>query len=105
MGSRLRGNDVLHLPLERALRHPNVRLLTNAYVERLGTDPTGRVVNSVQVRRGGVAENYSADVVVVSCGAINSLLRLVRRGQSIADRDRQCAARGRSSAGAVGVGR
>lgn len=64
--------------MEPALRHPNVRLLTNAYVERLDTDPTGRVVNGVQVRRGGVAESYSAGIVVVSCGAINSAALLLR---------------------------
>ncbi len=64
--------------MEPALRHPNVTLLTNAYVERLDTDPSGRVVDRVQVQRNGVQETYSADIVVVACGAINSAALLLR---------------------------
>src|ERR687891_2422782 len=61
-----------------ALRHPNVTLLTNAHVERLETDANGRVVTGVVVDRNGERETYSADVVVVSCGATNSALLLLR---------------------------
>ena len=61
-----------------ALMHPNVTLLTDAYVSRLETTPSGREVSTVVVERGGATERYSADVVVVSCGAINSAALLLR---------------------------
>ena len=61
-----------------SLTYPNVTLLTNAYVERLQTSASGREVTSVQVRRDGVDEFYSGDIVVVSCGAINSAALLLR---------------------------
>jgi choline dehydrogenase-like flavoprotein len=61
-----------------ALRHPNVSLLTNAYVTRLETSPTGRAVTGVVVERNGHSERYSADLVVVSAGAINSAALMLR---------------------------
>jgi choline dehydrogenase-like flavoprotein len=61
-----------------ALQHPNVTLLTNAKVERLDTDPSGQTVTAVRVMRNGVPETYSADIVVVSCGAINSAALLLK---------------------------
>jgi choline dehydrogenase-like flavoprotein len=61
-----------------ALAHPNVTLLTRAYVARLETSPSGRQVTGVQVERDGVRETYTADVVVASCGAINSAALLLR---------------------------
>jgi choline dehydrogenase-like flavoprotein len=65
--------------VEPALEHPNVTLLTNAKVTRLETDATGRVVTGVHVERdGGERETFSADIVAVSCGAINSAALLLR---------------------------
>jgi choline dehydrogenase-like flavoprotein len=61
-----------------ALEHPNVTLLTHALVTKLETDPSGRVVTSVHVRREGKAETYRADVIVVACGAVNSAALLLR---------------------------
>jgi choline dehydrogenase-like flavoprotein len=61
-----------------ALKYPNVTLLTNAYVERLITSASGREVTGVVVQRNGASETYSADVVVASCGAINSAALLLR---------------------------
>src|ERR671918_187001 len=61
-----------------ALEHPNVTLLTNSKVERLESDETGHTVTGVVVDRGGERETYRADIVVVSCGAINSALLLLR---------------------------
>ena len=58
--------------------HANLTLLTNAYVERLETDPSGRTVTGVQVLREGQQERYSADIVVVACGALSSALLLLR---------------------------
>ena len=61
-----------------ALAHPNVTLLTGAFVSRLETDPTGREVTRVVVERNGATEAYSADIVVSACGAINSAALLLR---------------------------
>ena len=58
--------------------HDNVSLLTGACVTRLETDRSGRVVTGVFVTRDGAQERYSADIVVVACGAINSALLLLR---------------------------
>ncbi|MDE1920202.1 MAG: GMC family oxidoreductase [Candidatus Omnitrophica bacterium] len=61
-----------------AMAYPNVRLLTGALVSRLECDPSGRTVTTVHVERNGVKEEYSADIVAVSCGAINSAALLLR---------------------------
>jgi choline dehydrogenase-like flavoprotein len=61
-----------------ALQQPNVTLLTNAYVSSLETSPSGREVTAVHVERNGRQEVFSADIVVVSCGAINSTALLLR---------------------------
>jgi choline dehydrogenase-like flavoprotein len=58
--------------------YPNLTLLTNAYVSRLRTDAGGRSISGVEVTRHGVAEQYSADIVVVACGALSSALLLLR---------------------------
>jgi choline dehydrogenase-like flavoprotein len=81
-------SDAQTMCVDPALRYPNVTLLTNAYVTRLGTSASGREVTSVYVRRmtGSVApasserpeDIFSADLVVVSCGAINSAALLLR---------------------------
>ncbi|HXS54265.1 MAG TPA: GMC family oxidoreductase [Usitatibacter sp.] len=70
--------DAQVICVEPALKHPNVTLLTRAYVKRLETDASGRTVTHVLVDRDGTAEEYSADLVVVSCGAINSAALLLR---------------------------
>jgi choline dehydrogenase-like flavoprotein len=59
-------------------RHPNATLLTGAYVSRLETSRSGRAVTGVVVERDGATERYTADVVVVSAGAINSAALLLR---------------------------
>jgi choline dehydrogenase-like flavoprotein len=61
-----------------ALRHPNVTLLTGALVRRLETSPSGHEVTGVLVERQGAVERYTADIVVVACGAINSAALLLR---------------------------
>jgi choline dehydrogenase-like flavoprotein len=58
--------------------HPNLTLLTGAYVSRLETDPSGRRVSEVCVTRGGQEERYRAAIVVVACGALSSALLLMR---------------------------
>jgi choline dehydrogenase-like flavoprotein len=64
--------------VEPALEHPNVTVLTDAFVARLETSPTGREVSKVHVTRNGASETYSANIVVSSCGAINSAALLLR---------------------------
>ena len=55
-----------------ALEHPNVTLLTDAHVRKLETSASGREITKVVAERGGRNEEFSGDIVVVSCGAANS---------------------------------
>jgi choline dehydrogenase-like flavoprotein len=55
-----------------ALEHDNVTLLTNAHVLRLETDAAGSSVTGVVVDHGGEDERYTADIVVLACGAANT---------------------------------
>ncbi len=71
-------SDAQTLCVDPALAYPNVSLITNAHVERLETSPSGREVTKVIVKRNGTTETYSANVVAVSCGAINSAALLLR---------------------------
>lgn len=71
-------SDAHTICVEPALEHANVTLLTNAYVSRLLTNPSGSEVSAVEVERNGARESYSADIVVLSCGAINSAALLLR---------------------------
>jgi choline dehydrogenase-like flavoprotein len=61
-----------------ALAHPNVTLLTGAFVTRLHTSASGREVSSVDVQGPDGLATYTADIVVISCGAINSAALLLR---------------------------
>jgi choline dehydrogenase-like flavoprotein len=63
--------------------HPNVELLTNTYVTRLETDVSGRTVTGVHALRGGEPERFTADVVVVACGALSSALLLLRSASDV----------------------
>ncbi len=58
--------------------HPNLTLMTNSYVDRLLTDPAGRTVTGVEVKRGEATEVFTGDIVVVACGALSSALLLLR---------------------------
>jgi choline dehydrogenase-like flavoprotein len=71
-------SDAQVLCVDPALQYPNVTLLTNALVKRLTTDTSGREIQEVVVERNGMVETYSANIVVVSCGAINSAALLLR---------------------------
>src|SRR5438309_2409523 len=70
--------DAQVLAVDPALEYPNVTLLTDAFVERLETSPSGREVSKVIVQRGGAREEFRGGIVVVSCGAINSAALLLR---------------------------
>jgi choline dehydrogenase-like flavoprotein len=58
--------------------HPNLTLWTNAYVERLVTDASGREVVGVELTKDGESLTVRGDVVVVACGALSSALLLFR---------------------------
>ena len=64
----------------RPWRSGGVELLTGAYVERLETDAAGGSVTGVVVTAGREEEpvTFSADIVVVACGAVNSAALLLR---------------------------
>jgi choline dehydrogenase-like flavoprotein len=65
--------------VEPALRHDNVHLVTEANVRRLDTDPSGRTVVAVVAELGdGSTARFTADIVVVSAGAVNSAVLLLR---------------------------
>jgi choline dehydrogenase-like flavoprotein len=60
-----------------ALEHPNLTLMTETKVERLETDGAGRQVTAVVASMAdGWSARFSGDIVVVSCGALNSALLL-----------------------------
>ncbi len=61
-----------------ALRSGNVTLLTNAYVSKLCTNASGNEISSVEVSRNSQTEMYSAPIVVVAAGAVNSAALLLR---------------------------
>jgi choline dehydrogenase-like flavoprotein len=71
-------SDAQVICVDPALEYPNLTLLTGALVSRLDTDPSGRRVTAVQVERNGGRESYTADIVVVAAGAINSAALLLR---------------------------
>ena len=71
-------SDAQVVCVDPALDYPNVTLITHAFAKRLETDASGRVVKAVVVERDGEVETYSADIVVVSCGAVNSAALLLR---------------------------
>ncbi|WRZ89631.1 GMC family oxidoreductase [Streptomyces sp. NBC_01007] len=90
-------SDAQVVCVDPALEHPNVEMVTHANVRRLDTDATGRNVTSVVATvgdgNGGEGENgdggggdspggstveFSADIVIVACGAVNSAALLLR---------------------------
>jgi choline dehydrogenase-like flavoprotein len=75
-------SDAQVVCVDPALRYPNVSLLTTAKVLRLETSASGREVSRVIVDRAGEPLSLSADIVVSSCGAINSAALLLRSANS-----------------------
>ncbi|MGW7608651.1 GMC oxidoreductase [Streptomyces sp. NPDC054766] len=88
-------SDAQVVCVDPALEHPNVEMVTHANVRRLDTDATGRNVTSAVATvgdgNGGGGENggggdspggstveFSADIVIVACGAVNSAALLLR---------------------------
>ena len=63
-----------------ATTHSNLTLMTGAKVVQLHTSESGREITSVETEIDGQKQLFSADLVVVSCGAINSAALLLRSG-------------------------
>jgi choline dehydrogenase-like flavoprotein len=58
--------------------HPNLKLLTNSYVEKLTTDSKGKRISGVEVIRGSERATYTGDIIIVACGALSSALLMLR---------------------------
>jgi choline dehydrogenase-like flavoprotein len=71
-------SDAETICLEPALEYDNVTLRTGAYAERLETDASGRTVTEVVIQTDHGPERIEGDIVVSSCGAINSAALLLR---------------------------
>jgi len=56
----------------------NVTLLTEAKVLRLITSPSGREITGITTEINGKIREFSGDIVVVACGAVNSAALLLR---------------------------
>ena len=64
--------------LARALRHANVELRTNAYVERLVLAPDGKRIEGVEVLHEGERKTIRAKIVALAAGAVNTAALLLR---------------------------
>jgi len=60
------------------LAQKNITLWTNALAQRLLTDPSGKKIEAVEVRRHGSTIHAYAPLIIVSCGAVNSAALLLR---------------------------
>ena len=65
-------SDAEVLAVRPALEHDNVTLLTGARAVALRTSSSGSEITQVDVELNGEPASFSADIVVVSCGAANS---------------------------------
>jgi choline dehydrogenase-like flavoprotein len=77
-----------------ALNHPNLTLITHAKVVRLHTSASGREVTQVEAEIAGKQQFFSADIIVMACGAINSAILLLqsandRHPNGLANRSQQ----------------
>lgn len=58
--------------------YPNVTLITEAKALRLHTNSTGRQVTGVEAEVSGQRRIFSGHIVVISCGAVNSAILLLK---------------------------
>ncbi len=70
--------DAQVICVDPALEHGNVTLVTKALVSRLETDPTGRSITAIHAEVEGEPTVFTGDLVVSSCGAVNSTALLLR---------------------------
>ncbi len=71
-------SDAEVIAVRPALEQPNVTLLRNAKALKLETDVAGTSVTGVLAEVAGVPARFTANIVVVSCGAANSAALLLR---------------------------
>jgi len=72
-------SDAQVICVDPALEHENVTMITGAHVRLLKTDSSGRTVSSVVAELdNGQTVEFSGDIVVVACGAVNSAALLLR---------------------------
>ena len=71
-------SDAEVIAVRPALERPNVTLLRNARALKLETNAAGTAVAGVVAEVDGAPQTFSADIVVVSCGAANSAALLLR---------------------------
>jgi choline dehydrogenase-like flavoprotein len=71
-------SDADVLAVRPVMREPNITLLTEAKVLRLHTNASGREVTGVVAEVKGKQMMFRADLVIVSCGAVNSAALLLR---------------------------
>jgi len=79
VGAKSDGETCLIDPV---LRHPNVTLQSRSLVKRLVTDDTGRRIVAAEVEHAGVTEQVHAPLFVLSAGAIQSAILLLRSANS-----------------------
>ena len=65
-----------------ALAHDGIELWTNTRAKRILTDHRGKRATAVEVDRAGDPLTVSADTIIVSCGAANSAILLLRSANS-----------------------
>ena len=61
-----------------ALKHTNVTLMTGTKVEKIETDASGRRATAVQATTKGETRRFEAQTLIVSAGAINSAVILLK---------------------------
>jgi choline dehydrogenase-like flavoprotein len=61
-----------------AIKYPNVTLKTNAKVNKILTDESGKKVISIETEIEGKMESFSADIYALCAGAINSAALLLK---------------------------
>jgi choline dehydrogenase-like flavoprotein len=75
-------SDAQVICVDPALEYPNVELMTGARVKYLQANDSGTMITGVVIERGGTEEVISADIIVLSAGAINSAAILLRSATS-----------------------
>jgi choline dehydrogenase-like flavoprotein len=73
--------DAESIGLAAALKDGNIRLQTGAMVERLEASPDGKSIAAIHYRQGGEAKRLSPKLVILSAGAVNSAVILLRSGE------------------------
>lgn len=64
--------------INQALKFPNITLLTHTKALRLEPTAQGGSIQSVEVESQGKKERFTADLFIVSCGAVNSSALLLK---------------------------